>query len=724
MIFQENNGFCSVYNGEMKSILLVAQEFSPLTRGGIGKLIRDQADHFVKCGHSVSVLLLGTAETKYDPSKINPKVIAHRATDLLAVHSTQPDFRNLIKFARNEQYKNSLICAAAIKELFIKGNEYDFIEFPDYEGLAFVSSNMKKAGHWPYRTAIAIRLHSTLFMLREFDTGYQIDLSEVYALEIESLKNADLVIGHTQSVCDSVEKSLAQINVRIPKPRVTFPYISFDYVSSAKTCTLSPNFSIFFTSKLQHFKRPLVFLKGTLLFLTRTDIKNVQAIFMARITDLEILEKLKRVVPKQFETDVIFVEEERPEVRNQSIQGQISVFTSEYESFCLAAYEASLAGSIPFLNFNNPAFDELSRWRDKHNCIKFDGTCDDLSNKLLEFTSNPFELSQVLVNPDCIYCDPNALPPARIVTPTSLDVDFTVLIPHFNQVEKLEVLLETMAKFSMFQPSANAWKIVIVDDCSQQDDYLKLTNLLCKYENLNIELLRNDINLGLAASRNIGIKQIKTEYIFFIDADDLPTEIFLRQSLDLLQRESAVDLVIGQTALFVEDAEYSDSKISAIANTFGLNIFAGWKKNSMSSSSFVLRRSIANSLRFDETLEVFEDWDFLLRLIEEDVKFVVLPIIGIWYRQSGEGMLQSASPLSKQIAVDRMFSKEKVWISGRTHFDLLLTSEIVDWSKKSRTVNIHSHKSSMKKIRNLLIAKFPIFEPTLMKISLRLRKYL
>jgi glycosyltransferase involved in cell wall biosynthesis len=707
----------------VKSILLVAQEFSPLTRGGIGKLLRDQADYFVRCGHNVSVLLLGLAETNYKATAINPELIVHCATDLLSNESTESEFEALIEYARNEQYKNSLICAFAIKKLFSQGNNYDIIEFPDYEGLAFISSNMKKAGDWPDGCVIAIRLHSTMYMLREFDTGYQLDLNEIYALEIESLKNADLVIGHTQSVCDSIEKSLEKLNIRIPKPIVTFPYISFDYISDDKVNKLLPIFSIFFTSKLQHFKRPLVFLKGSLLFLAKVKNRNIDIVFMARMTDLDIIEKLKKVIPVDFESNIVYLEEERPEVRNKKIKGQISVFASEYESFCLAAYEASMAGSIPFLNSNNPSFDSASRWTDKLNCIKFDGTAYDLSRKLLEYASDPFELNQVEVNQDCIYCDLNTIPPVGNIAVLENKIDFTVLIPHFNKTDKLEVLLETLQKFRMFQPSPNAWKILIVDDCSHQIDQLKLKKIVDKFKDLGIELLENEINLGLSASRNIGISQIKSEYIYFIDADDLPTENFLRQSLEVLQKHPDTDLVMGQTALFVEDADYWSLKISAIANTFGLSFFAGWKKNSMSSSSFVLRRSIAESLKFDETLEVFEDWDFLLRLIEEDVKSVVLPIIGVWYRQSNSGMLQSASPLSKQIAVDRMFSKEKVRIPGRIHFDSLLTSEIVDWSKKLRLLNIETHKSKMKNVRNLIIVKFPRLESTLLRLSLRVRKY-
>jgi hypothetical protein len=144
----------------------------------------------------------------------------------------------------------------------------------------------------------------------------------------------------------------------------------------------------------------------------------------------------------------------------------------------------------------------------------------------------------------------------------------------------------------------------------------------------------------------------------------------------------------------------------------------------MSSSSFILRRSIADSLKFDETLEVFEDWDYLLRLIEKDLKSVVLPIIGVWYRQSSGGMLQSSPQHSKQIAVDRILSKEEVRIPGAIHFDALLTSEIVDWSKKSRILNIQARKSSMKNVRNRIIRIFPGLEPLLMKISLRIRKYI
>jgi len=61
-------------------------------------------------------------------------------------------------------------------------------------------------------------------------------------------------------------------------------------------------------------------------------------------------------------------------------------------------------------------------------------------------------------------------------------------------------------------------EIIVIDDCST-DNTCKILNQKYK-NNLKIKIYKNQTNLKLGASRNVGISKAKGKYLFFLDSDD------------------------------------------------------------------------------------------------------------------------------------------------------------------------------------------------------------
>ena len=91
----------------------------------------------------------------------------------------------------------------------------------------------------------------------------------------------------------------------------------------------------------------------------------------------------------------------------------------------------------------------------------------------------------------------------------------SVLIASYNAANFLDVTLQGIA-WQTF-PAA---EVVIVDDCSTD----KTEEVVNSWSGrLPIKYIRNEVNLGVGASRNVGLRNVKSELVAVLDADDLCT---------------------------------------------------------------------------------------------------------------------------------------------------------------------------------------------------------
>ena len=89
----------------------------------------------------------------------------------------------------------------------------------------------------------------------------------------------------------------------------------------------------------------------------------------------------------------------------------------------------------------------------------------------------------------------------------------SVIMPAYNCEQTLEA-----AAASVFSQTVSGWELIIVDDASR-DGTAALANNLCARDP-RVRLVTNERNLGVAASRNRGIRLAKGDYLAFLDSDD------------------------------------------------------------------------------------------------------------------------------------------------------------------------------------------------------------
>ena len=95
----------------------------------------------------------------------------------------------------------------------------------------------------------------------------------------------------------------------------------------------------------------------------------------------------------------------------------------------------------------------------------------------------------------------------------------TVVITTYNRAQFLQRAIQSALQ------AGSDLEVVVVDDCSTDD-----TPEVCAKLS-NIRYVRLSANHGLAHARNVGIAESSSEFIAFLDDDDLAFARFTRQTV-------------------------------------------------------------------------------------------------------------------------------------------------------------------------------------------------
>jgi len=182
----------------------------------------------------------------------------------------------------------------------------------------------------------------------------------------------------------------------------------------------------------------------------------------------------------------------------------------------------------------------------------------------------------------------------------------------------------------------NVHEIIIVAAPSE-DNTVRVANELAE-QRAEIRVVAGS-DQGPASARNIGLRQATGDVIAFNDADDIWPRGKLDLQLARLDAEPAVDVVAGLVTYF--DALDREALAPAVTSRIETVFFHQL-------GATVFRRSVFDRIgMFDESFFYAEDRDLFLRILENEVSFVVLKTPTIYYRRHPDSMMTRDDPRKK-----------------------------------------------------------------------------
>lgn len=201
-----------------------------------------------------------------------------------------------------------------------------------------------------------------------------------------------------------------------------------------------------------------------------------------------------------------------------------------------------------------------------------------------------------------------------------MSVLVSVIIPAYNMERYIDASLQ-----SMLDQTFTNFEILVIDDASTD----QTLNIIRRFSDSRIRIIKNETNLGLAASVNRAIRQAKGAYIARMDADDVAYPQRLQQQVNFLDQNPIVSIVgtamqsFGHSKyLHVFPETHKACKAQLLFNVcFG-------------HSSVLIRRTVFDedqNLYRDELRQYSEEYDLWCRLVDK-VTFANLPEVLLDYR--------------------------------------------------------------------------------------------
>ncbi len=220
----------------------------------------------------------------------------------------------------------------------------------------------------------------------------------------------------------------------------------------------------------------------------------------------------------------------------------------------------------------------------------------------------------------------------------------SVVVPVYNGEKTIKETIE-----SILNQTLSDLELLIINDGSQ-DSTLEIISTI---QDSRIQVFSYP-NAGLAASRNRGIKHATTDYISFIDADDLWTPDKLELQFNALQENPQAAVAYSWTDYIDDSSQYlrRGSHITANGDVYAKLLVIDFLENG--SNALIRKQALIDVGSFDESLPAAEDWDIFLKLAA-NYPFVAVPAPQILYRLSSNSM--SANVVRQEAACVKVLNR-------------------------------------------------------------------
>jgi glycosyltransferase involved in cell wall biosynthesis len=631
----------------MGALVFVTSELSPFTNGGIGRVIHNILKTMSASDRQrTHVALLDSEIGKAEFSAVFPSVRLMRCdtkneSGRFEANGHHPP-ASAYSGSHGSHWQSSVVFRA-LKTL-AQSFEIEYVEFPDWRALGFATIQEKKISGFLGDACLAVRLHSTHALLMQ-QQAFVIKSDDLYIADLErkSLRDCDRIVGQLAPVAEATRCALGlESDEWDPRLVLHAPPVLLDTTPPVASAPIpSSTTQILFGSKFDPVKRPDLFIRGVNVFCNSRQDYRGDISFSAHSFNAGYRDSILKLVPAASANRFNFDAPRHSVAREPVIAKSVFVVPSDFESFCLAAYEASLLGATVVLNGLNPAFGDGTPWQDGLNCIKFDGTALGLA-KALERSFAPAKGLDAVTIPDCSWPWEKTGPQKTGVTIAGDQAPLvTVVVSHFNLALYLPETLN-----SILEQTYSNLEVIIVDDHSTDISSRDLIENLNRNSRARFKVIKAPASLGLAAARNLGVAAAEGKYLLPLDAGDLLDRRFIEIAVGALESNTEFDVVVPQAGYFREDGppplpgEFRNFDSYAIF--VGEAHLCGFQENRFSAATAFFRTSILQENHYRESLNCYVDWNLYLRIAQLAHRFLVTTGVYVAYRNHENSMVKTA----------------------------------------------------------------------------------
>lgn len=213
----------------------------------------------------------------------------------------------------------------------------------------------------------------------------------------------------------------------------------------------------------------------------------------------------------------------------------------------------------------------------------------------------------------------------------------SIIVPVYNTKEYISTCID-----SLLAQSYENIEIVLIDDCSTDgsshiaQSYADEFPKICKY-------FRNKKNLGVSASRNLGLKYCTGMWVAFVDSDDWIDKNYINVLLNIALEQNA-DLVISGCLYAWEGGKLERVPDPPFPENCSVGDYVAYTRIGMNGKLIKKRLFTFHNILFPQGISRLEELSVVVPLLTyaEQIKFVTYS--GYYYRQHSVSASNQNSP--------------------------------------------------------------------------------
>lgn len=182
----------------------------------------------------------------------------------------------------------------------------------------------------------------------------------------------------------------------------------------------------------------------------------------------------------------------------------------------------------------------------------------------------------------------------------------SIIMPAYNAERYIEESIQSVLK-----QSYTDWELILIDDCSTDRTSQLIAEYTQRYPNIHVH--RNQQNLGVAESRNLGLSLASGEWIAFLDSDDCWHPDKLRLQMELADSDDAIFLFTG-SAFINENSQPLNYYLPAPEK---INYHELLKQNVVSCSSVMIQKELIRQYPMKHASSMHEDFAVWLQILRD-----------------------------------------------------------------------------------------------------------
>jgi hypothetical protein len=210
----------------------------------------------------------------------------------------------------------------------------------------------------------------------------------------------------------------------------------------------------------------------------------------------------------------------------------------------------------------------------------------------------------------------------------------TVIVPLYNQEREILAALGSLER-----SARDDWEAVVVDDASNDGGGDAVRSWIEQHQHRACRLVRHDLNRGLAAARNTGAAEARTDRLLMLDADNELRRTAMPRLMEALDADPEAGFAYGIIERFSVDGP------EGLVSSFGWDPPRLRRGNYIDACALV-RRQALNELggySSDQRLYGWEDYDLWVRMAEAGRHAAFVPEIIARYRVAPSSMIWEAN---------------------------------------------------------------------------------